>query len=445
MEDTDPAEEWAIQEYSAEQECDKLSWIVNKGLSVGKKVLVTGLVISSAPLVLPSLVVISVIGFACSVPSGLFLASYACTNKLMSKLLPGSTPPHFLLDYGTKYRDEEFENYDIGEQGYVELKGHIDMGKEQDEIDGGKALVSDKYEQGGFHINDANEIVDENEYQEGVGECEDEMEEAAVGIEVKFESIRDEEGNPVPEGTQGQLPVDEVHAVVVEIAGDETSGIIVEEKEALAFTVTNIAIELCQNRDIEEEQELVRETRGLLEKIREEGMTANGDNEKQGVEKMSGVAGEGDRKVEEIGLPSENKNYYGTVRIEHAEGLLGKRDGDNILESGKSEVEKDGATNSGSASKKPKVEMHYLLEGGKANENITGNFQQDYQLNKEKEAVISTNADAREIADESGFDLYDDNKIDALQQKSSTDRGSVDGKIQKIFAPYTNQNIAFYF
>lgn len=445
MEDTDPAEEWAIQEYSAEQECGKLSWIVNKGLSVGKKVLVTGLVISSAPLVLPSLVVISVIGFACSVPSGLFLASYACTNKLMSKLLPGSTPPHFLLDYGTKYRDEEFENYDIGEQGYVELKGHIDMGKEQDEIDGGKALVSDEYEQGGFHINDANEIVDENEYQEGVGECEDEMEEAAVGIEVKFESIRDEEGNPVPEGTQGQLPVDEVHAVVVEIAGDETSGIIVEEKEALAFTVTNIAIELCQNRDIEEEQELVRETRELLEKIREEGMTANGDNEKQGVEKMSGVAGEGDRKVEEIGLPSENKNYYGTVRIEHAEGLLGKRDGDNILESGKSEVEKDGATNSGSASKKPKVEMHYLLEGGKANENITSNVQQDYQLNKEKEAVISTNADAREIADESGFDLYDDNKIDALQQKSSTDRGSVDGKIQKIFAPYTNQNIAFYF
>lgn len=428
MEDTDPADEWAIQEYSAEHECDKLSWIVNKGLSAGKKVLVTGLVISSAPLVLPSLMVISVIGFACSVPSGLFLASYACTNKLMSKLLPGSTPPHFLLDYGTQYRDEEFENYDIGGGGYMGLKGCIDMGKEQDEIYGGKALVRDEYERGGLHINDVNETVEENRYREGVGEYEDEKEEAAVGIEVKIESIREEEGTPTTEGTQGQLPVDEVHAVVVETARDEISGVIVEEEEVPAFAVTNVAIELCQNRDVEEEQELVRETRGLLEKIREEGMTDNGDNEQQSVEKLSEAAGEEDRKVEEIGLHSENKNYYGTARIEHAEGLLGKRDGDNVLESGKSEVEKDGATNSGSASKKPKVQMHYLLEGGRANENITSSVQQDYQLNKEKEAVISTNADAREIADESGFDLYDDNKIDDLQQKSSADRGTVEGE-----------------
>ena len=65
-----------------------VSWILEKGLNLGKKIVVTGVVISSAPLVLPLLVVISALGFAVSVPFGLVFASHACTEKLMSKLLP---------------------------------------------------------------------------------------------------------------------------------------------------------------------------------------------------------------------------------------------------------------------------------------------------------------------------------------------------------------------
>ncbi|XP_062084225.1 uncharacterized protein LOC133790570 isoform X2 [Humulus lupulus] len=106
----DPNGEWEIVDYPSNDDDfseGKMGWILNKGLGLGKKILITGFVMSSAPLVIPPLVVISAIGFVASVPSGIFLASYACTEKLMNKLLP------------MPYRD--------GEDYY------IDMEKEEDE------------------------------------------------------------------------------------------------------------------------------------------------------------------------------------------------------------------------------------------------------------------------------------------------------------------------
>lgn len=75
-----------------ENECfeseSKISWIWSKAVSVGKKVLTAGVVVSSAPLLIPPLVVASTIAFISSVPFCLFLANYACTQKVMRTLLP---------------------------------------------------------------------------------------------------------------------------------------------------------------------------------------------------------------------------------------------------------------------------------------------------------------------------------------------------------------------
>ncbi|KAK9266875.1 hypothetical protein L1049_027134 [Liquidambar formosana] len=128
MEDRDPTQEWKIQEYSSPSRgSSKVSWILNKGLCLGKKVVVTGIVISSAPLVLPPLVVLSALGLAFSVPFGFYFASYACTEKLMSKLLARPTP--LMLDYGTD--DEETSGYEAEED--VGFGGGIDMEEEEEE------------------------------------------------------------------------------------------------------------------------------------------------------------------------------------------------------------------------------------------------------------------------------------------------------------------------
>ncbi|KAK8613928.1 hypothetical protein V6N13_122311 [Hibiscus sabdariffa] len=89
----DPESEWEIKESSTD---GKLSWV----LRLGRKILVTGIVISCSPLVLPPIMAISVVGLVCSVPYGVLLVSYACTKTLMSRLLPMPSPsPPLLLEY----------------------------------------------------------------------------------------------------------------------------------------------------------------------------------------------------------------------------------------------------------------------------------------------------------------------------------------------------------
>lgn len=80
--------------YSEEEDGDssekstKMGYVLDKGLSLGKKLVVTGFVVSSVPLLLPPLLVVSALGFTFSLPFGFIYASYAFTEKLMSKLLP---------------------------------------------------------------------------------------------------------------------------------------------------------------------------------------------------------------------------------------------------------------------------------------------------------------------------------------------------------------------
>ncbi|XP_073127544.1 uncharacterized protein [Henckelia pumila] len=80
--------------YSEEEDGDssekstKMGYVLDKGLSLGKKLMVTGFVVSSVPLLLPPLLVVSALGFTFALPFGFVYASYTCTEKLMSKLLP---------------------------------------------------------------------------------------------------------------------------------------------------------------------------------------------------------------------------------------------------------------------------------------------------------------------------------------------------------------------
>ncbi|XP_010319808.1 DEK domain-containing chromatin-associated protein 4-like isoform X3 [Solanum lycopersicum] len=162
-----------------------IRWIVNKGLGLGKKVMITGIVISSAPVVLPPLIVISALGFASSVPFGLAFASYTCIEKLMNTLLPRSEPP-LLLEYGDMYEDDE----QVGGKGPGfggEMRMEEEEKKEMEDVKEGVQmrieLESGGYEGGQTPVEDedvgraekereinVDENVKEEGYEEDVGE-----------------------------------------------------------------------------------------------------------------------------------------------------------------------------------------------------------------------------------------------------------------------------------
>ncbi|KAK1293670.1 hypothetical protein QJS10_CPB17g02255 [Acorus calamus] len=98
--------------------------ILSRGWNLGKKIMIAGAAITSAPVVLPPLMIFSAVGLAFAVPFGALFAGYACTDKIMSSLLP---PPEFLhnVGEGTEYEEElidegedgqEMETVDYGEE-----------------------------------------------------------------------------------------------------------------------------------------------------------------------------------------------------------------------------------------------------------------------------------------------------------------------------------------
>ncbi|KAK1400568.1 hypothetical protein POM88_000173 [Heracleum sosnowskyi] len=150
----------------------KVTWMIDKGIWLGKKVVITGAVISSVPLVLPPLVVFSTLGLACSVPFGFVFATYACTQKIMSKLLP--TPEaSSVLEYNKDDMEvidlvqgagEEEEGYDL--EGADLVQGVVEQEKddllqqvdEQGYVEEGDDLVQRAEEQG--YEEDVEEQVD---------------------------------------------------------------------------------------------------------------------------------------------------------------------------------------------------------------------------------------------------------------------------------------------
>ncbi|XP_041016480.1 uncharacterized protein LOC121259061 isoform X2 [Juglans microcarpa x Juglans regia] len=360
----DPSEEWKIKEYSSEAICGKVSWMLNKGLLLGKNILIAGIVVSTTPLVLPSLLAISAIGLAVSVPSGLILASYACSEKLMRKLFPGTAAPPLLLDFGLVSNDEEICRDEEKEEGVVGFGGEVDMvdgeedrmeetermgemsielvEKEIEDNTEGKATAGADYGQGRAK-------KDKKEFVEDVGEYEDEEEEKPLEerIEVKH-GLKEEKEEPEIEGKTDEQLLQEGHGLVVVIEGDEGSGNKVGKVETLFQGTTAALEELGCPKKVSgiEEEELLRETRVLIERLRDEG---TGDD--------------------------AEKDYR--RRVEERQG---------------------GAE-----------------EGGDDKD-------QDFPLNRNLDVVISLNTDEREIVDESGLDLFDVKTV-VLLKESSTNMG----------------------
>ncbi|CAL0321053.1 unnamed protein product [Lupinus luteus] len=140
--------------------------------TLGKKILVAGIIASSAPIVLPPLVVASAIGIAVSMPYAFFYATHACTHNLMSKLLPTPTY-HNTIDNDiqqqfqtpfevTNVVFEEFHDQEIdGEELQRETKGLLE--KIRDEGRDGNGGEEE------YKVDN----VDTNESQNSMAEAED--------------------------------------------------------------------------------------------------------------------------------------------------------------------------------------------------------------------------------------------------------------------------------
>ncbi|KAB2629966.1 hypothetical protein D8674_007485 [Pyrus ussuriensis x Pyrus communis] len=453
----DPNGESELEEDSPEENCGKVRWILNKGWGLGKKVLVTGMVISSAPIVLPPLVVISAIGLALSVPSGVVLASYACSEKIMSKLLPYIEPPPLFENNVTLMCREmrvEFVDEETGDIIEEDAQGNV--------------------------TEDVNEIefVEENGYEEDVDDSTDEVEELILDsiYEVKIKGLSEDFKD---DSVLDENQVDEVCGLVFNVVeGDVQMGVIPIEGSTVAIKESE-----GQERvnDIVEEAELVEETRGLLEKIRDEGNTDNamemdkqyvGENEGGGElinQKIARIADigsqestntreggvadipdecEGMQGFQEMRFANDAKTVYEDVKpVRDIGSVLESTNAENDLAAEKPIVEtknvndvlveeksraktrnlKPLASSFTEDKQKLVINKEEIVQGRRTDDTIN---ELEFQLIREKEIVVS-NADAREIADESGLHLFDE-KNESLPVSSiaceSTDSGISSGK-----------------
>ncbi|KAL6345120.1 hypothetical protein AAG906_013604 [Vitis piasezkii] len=399
----DPDMESEIQDYSSSDGSDKMNWILDKGLMLGKKALLTGIVISSVPFVLPPLVVFSALGLAFSVPSGLAVATYACTEKIMSKLLPMPNPS-LALEYVEEISSDEKED-DMG------FGGEIDMGKEEDKlmedtkrgvevriefVDKGKeeqiegkvlveqddlgpeSILNDEVAEPVIQLG-GDQLVEESSYEEDVGDgIPKEGEQPLENIDVGVEESRDgkvhrlvivfEKNDSNVEEIRDEHPETEIPRVVVKVEKMDES---VEEGETL--------IQAATMADIIDENKLAGETTGLLERIRDEGKSVE-EAEQQG----KGISG----------------------------GNLDEMSVDNVAEAEK--LMNDGVETIDVRSIKDEEQRHIVYKKTMV---VIGGMDVDNSVTEDlrKENVISSNADVREIADESGFDLFDD-KNEAVEQ-----------------------------
>ncbi|XP_065852527.1 uncharacterized protein [Euphorbia lathyris] len=266
--------EWENNEHG--ENGGNMEWMWNKGLSVGKKMLITGVVISSAPVILPPLMVISTLGLVCAVPYGLFLATYACTEKLITTLVPSPNPvPLTFEELGAKDVSDEYGgDVDMANE-EEELRRRVDLRLEQDE-------KANEEEELSRRVDLRLEQDEKGNYEEGVNGKDEVVE--------KNGYVEDDEAK------EDEKPSEEIRGVMIVIEGEEENGSVVREE--VSFEVTDVAVELCQrDDDSKANEELVKETTGLLEKIRDEGMSGGGAGEEE--QSAKGGAGEEERSSKE--------------------------------------------------------------------------------------------------------------------------------------------------
>ncbi|TKY52047.1 hypothetical protein E2542_SST23567 [Spatholobus suberectus] len=437
-------EEWDTSKYSSEPNAEngcKVRWVFNTGLRLGKKILVAGFVASAAPVVVPPLVVTSAIGLAVSMPYAIFLASHACTQNLMSKLLPRPTPQDPLLREEMRFRPDIYIIHTDKEEQTLadETKRDIEM-------------VDAQYMKNGESMTSG-------------GDCGPQEEDATDGME----------GHSRGETNGVQLQP---------ISGDNGLVTMIEELKT-PFGVTTTVLEESQVQAMEgdiEEAELERETKGLSEKIRDEGRTDMTQERGEYVEGICGGANESDQKIgpvvedievawedthrmeedpnvcEEM-LQSRNDESEDTIcnEVESGEPVSGLSEGkeiDNTNDSQKPMAEPSELLHGSfpyetcpdepigdlpieplvynvSVDEDPfevvikKTDIHIvaeeepkappdcptLLQEGKLDNNISDFENQESQLHELNEMLYSSDAEAREIANESELDLFGGKRI----------------------------------
>ncbi|MBA0850123.1 hypothetical protein Goshw_025584 [Gossypium schwendimanii] len=496
--------EWEIQESSTgDSENGKLSWLMR----LGRKIFVTGIVISSAPLVFPPIMAISAIGFVCSVPYGVLLVSYVCTKTLMSRLLPmPSRSAPLLLEYGKACNGEEEEEEEEtnGVQNEV-IKGDISIERDEEELkediieeiearielvdkrneepDKGDILLKGAYQKDGVQNDVKRSAGDDSEFmnerpsqsfeevkeitgmqteQPMIGECRNKpAAEKGQGIEAVVQRDEKCSSNLVNEtplgsgnvkekdeyvqliraidalvnekfrGTTGEQqkekevqginevkeeeyvrdkqPIEETCNVVIEFVEDEKNGN--NKENETQFLMEKVDVHFTQSTDIEEDEELVRETRGLLEKIRDQGERGYMDD-KPSTEKVHVGTEKDEKQILQISANTV-ADYRMEMPTSESETEVEKNKADS-KEQMKGSVEMDiqkreqpvgpvsETANDDSITKGLTVEIATSIVGQAKDENIVD---PSYQLNKEKKDVVFSNEDEREINEEQGLDL----------------------------------------
>lgn len=284
----DSGEEGEVKEYCTspgEEECKrKASWILSKGLQLGKTILITGVVISSAPVVLPPLVVVSAVGFAVSVPAGVVVASYACTEKLMNKFLPmPASSPELeietgLLDkaekeeteFGGEFLPEEELEKQIADTKEVEMRTEFgEDGKKEQHVEGHEELREEKLYK--------DERFKEKGYEEDVGEYlegDREDERSLAGQDVKIEGVEKVDKEPLIEEQKDEKPSAETKRVVVVTVPEKKNADDVTKTDEVVIIARGTrseikSVEMVTRND--EDKELRQGTTGLLEKICDKG------------------------------------------------------------------------------------------------------------------------------------------------------------------------------
>lgn len=471
MEDPEPESEWEIQEYCPSSKpgygsSSMVKWMLNRGFVIGKNLVITGLAISSAPLVVPPLVVFSAMGYAFYFPVGFVFASYTFTNKLLSTLLPSpSPPPPLMLEYYHTYdqydkdKDEAIELDDGGgvdddydqihllesEDGYNQQYVGGSITNEDDNVDEKVQIISDNNKEGEVLITKMDTInVDADSYiNENVLE-DNEKEGHLIQKENAIEEGESEKMEDVKQGAKTGLGLDvacDKHKTTEQISSVTDFGVSVDDKgyeedvgeylegadgslEEPLIDVNKIKI---QDVFEDEKEEIAKGSTGLLEKIRDEERVDNVvEDENLLSEKASNLDDDGVKDFEakepvmvnEISSQklvdgSSNDEIVGEMR--HVVILSGGNEENNF--NSRELEERDlvasevmGHTNrkARSTESDEKVMRESMGTQEKTDGNVYYDGSEDDILRTKKELLIHINSDGREIDDESGLDLVDE-------------------------------------
>nr|XP_043613694.1 uncharacterized protein LOC122585631 [Erigeron canadensis] len=256
---------------------------------------ITGIAISAAPLVLPPIVVFSAMGVAFSIPSGFVFASYACTNKLMTTLLP-MPPSPVLLE---QYADEDENEKALMNEG-VELAYEADKEVETPEpITVNEGSVEDKTNKDDYFVDgSASNVVSEEIFkdvktaepvtvnEDSTVEDDNFLDDSASNV--VLEHVEDDETTEpvivreietekqVKDGSENDEPIGEMHRVVILSPGDEGNNFNSRQVEELDLVARQVVGDVDQDTgNIDSDEKVMRESMGTQEEagsdIRDEG------------------------------------------------------------------------------------------------------------------------------------------------------------------------------